>query len=96
MREGEHKDWSIVNSEKLDRLMQSFARMEQALEGDGADSPGLFARVGLMERVLFGKEGEQGLAFRVAILWRVNFWVWCTLSALAGAAITKLGELLFK
>ncbi len=84
----EHR-FSEENSKKLDHILQ-------LLEGNGSDAPGLIARVGLIERVLWGKESEKGLAFRVAVMWRMHVWVLCTMSGLAGAGLMELAHRFFK
>lgn len=81
--------WSQENAGKLDRVIQ-------LLEGDGSDAPGLVARVGIIERVLFGKETEKGLMFRVSIMWRLHLWILCTLSAGAGFALREAVKLIWK
>lgn len=91
-------DVSVVNSKKLDDLDEKIERLEkkidhttQLLSGDGQDAPGLMARVAGIERALYGQEANrEGVIYKVNILWRVHVWVLCTLSALAGSALTML------
>lgn len=35
--------------------------------------------------ILQGQEGNLGLSQKVAVMWRAHVWVFCTLSAAAGA-----------
>lgn len=83
-------DLQESNAEKLNRLESKVDRVTGLIEGSGADAPGLMARLSLVERVLFGKERqEEGMVYRVGILWRMSTWVLCTLSALAGFALRE-------
>ena len=76
---------SRSNAQKLDRLIQ-------LVEGE-QDAPGVLARLALMEAVLFGRHGKDGLVTKVNFLWRAHMWIFCSLS---GAAGFLFRELLFK
>ncbi len=76
---------SRSNAQKLDRLIQ-------LIEGE-EDAPGVLARISLIEAVIFGKHGKEGLATKVNFMWKIYVWIMCTLSAGIGFL---LREILFK
>lgn len=73
---------SIENGRKLDQILVAF-------QGDGTN-PGFNDRMKLIEILLFGKEGGQGLIQQHNIMWRMHVWLWCSLSTLVGSAITLI------
>lgn len=84
------------NADKLNRLEGKVERVIGLIEGSGADAPGLLARLGLVERVLFGKERQdEGIVYKVGVLWRVQVWVLCTLSAAAGFVLREIVRLIW-
>lgn len=89
-------DVSESNAEKLVRLDAKVERLLVIIEGTGSDSPGLTARLSLVERVLFGKEHQdEGIVYKVGVLWRVQVWVLCTLSAAAGFMLREAVRLIW-
>lgn len=81
------------NCRELEHDMQV---MKAVIQGSGADAPGLVSRVALIERVMFGKEQQEGMVYKVNILWRMHLWVLCTLSGLAGFALREAVRLVWK
>lgn len=84
------------NAEKLTRLEKSVGRIIHILEGEGDSAPGLMARLSILERVLWGKNNQDGIVQKVNILWRMHVWVLCTLSGLAGFALREIVRLIWK
>ena len=90
--------------ENHDVLLERMAGLEVkvnkclvVLEGSGEDAPGLMARLSLLERVLFGKERQdEGIVYKVGVLWRINVWVMCTMSAAAGFLLRELVRVIWK
>ena len=74
---------SRSNAQKLDHLLQRVERINQLIEGE-EDAPGVLARLALMEAVMFGKHGKEGLATKVNFMWKIYVWVLCTLSGVIG------------
>lgn len=68
---------SQQNAVKLDRLVQ-------LLEGDGENAPGIVGRLGMVERILFGKDGAGGIVQEHKVMWRIHVWLLCTGSAAVG------------
>lgn len=93
---GEHDASSPATAEKLSDLDHRIGRILQLLEGDGADAPGLLARLALIERIMFGKEQQDGLVYKVGVLWRMSTWVLCTMSAAAGFMLREVVKLVWK
>lgn len=88
--------FSEGNAQKLTLLDSKVQRILVIIEGTGEDAPGLMARLSLVERVLFGKERQdEGLVYKVGVLWRVQVWVLCTLSAAAGFVLRELVRLIW-
>lgn len=85
----EHHDKIELLNTKVDRLLM-------AVEGDGDAVPGMALRLTLVERVLFGKDGGEGLMTKVTILWRIHLWVLCSLSAGLGFLIREAVRLIWK
>lgn len=84
-------------SEKLARLDAKVERILVMIEGTGEDAPGLMARLSLVERILYGKDHrDEGLVYRVGVLWRVHVWVLCTLSAAGGFVLREIIRLIWK
>lgn len=77
-------------------LEHDFQNLKSIVEGSGQDAPGLVSRVALIERVMFGREQQEGMVYKVNILWRMHIWVLCTLSGLAGFALRELVKLIWK
>lgn len=77
-------------------IERSIEHIKMLLEGTGVDSPGIVQRVALIERVMFGKEQQEGIVYQVKLLWRMHVWVLCTLSGLAGFALRELVRLIWK
>lgn len=77
-------------------VQRDLGRVKSLLEGGGEDAPGLVSRVATIERVIFGKEMQEGMAYKVNVLWRMHVWVLCTLSGLAGFALRELVRLVWK
>lgn len=87
---------SKENAEKLRELDKKFDRIVSLLEGDGEESPGLVRRIAFIERILFGRERqEEGLVYRVGVLWRWQTWVLCTMSAGLGFALRECVRLIW-
>ena len=76
------------NSRKLDRIIGW-------IEGDDG-TPGLQDRMKLIERILFGKEGQRGMIQEHMIMWRIHVWLLCSLSGILGAIMTLLIQKLAK
>jgi hypothetical protein len=78
----------LTTEQKLDRLIQ-------LLEGDGESAPGVVARLGSLEMLMYGDKNERnlGIKTKVTIMWRVHIWLLCTGSALAGFAIRSMFHL---
>lgn len=88
--------FSESNAQKLTLLDGKVQRILVIIEGTGEDAPGLMARLSLVERVLFGKENQdQGLVYKVGVLWRVHVWILCSLSAALGFALRELIRLIW-
>jgi hypothetical protein len=64
-------------------MEQKVDRLVHLLEGDGSDAPGIVARLGMLERILYGN-ASNGLVHRVNVLWRVHTWVLCSASGVLG------------
>lgn len=91
-----HPESSETNAEKLNRLEAKIDRVTGLIEGAGSDAPGLMARLSMVERVLFGKEKQdEGLVYKVGVLWRVHVWVLCTLSAAGGFVLREVIRLIW-
>ena len=60
--------------------MNNEAIVEMAEKVDGHD------------KVLFGREGEPGLAHKVGFMWRIHVWILCTLSGLVGALLVSIAH----
>lgn len=73
---------SHANSQKLDRLIQ-------LIEG-AQDAPGILARISLIEAVLFGRHGKDGLVTKVNFMWKAHVWVLCCLSGMVGFLFREL------
>ena len=73
---------SQTNAAKLDRLLQ-------LIEGE-TDAPGILARLTLLETVMFGRHGRDGLATKVNFMWRFYIWVLCSMSAGIGFLFREL------
>lgn len=88
---------SETNADKLNRLESKVERILVMIEGTGEDAPGLMARLSLVERILFGKEHQdEGMVYRVSVLWRLHVWVLCTLSAAGGFVLREIIRLIWK
>lgn len=86
-----------TNADKLNRLESKVERIIVMIEGTGEDAPGLMARLSLVERILYGKEHQdEGLVYRVGVLWRLHVWVLCTLSAAGGFVLREIIRLIWK
>jgi len=85
-----------VTSDEFQALNHKVDRMVLLLEGSGEDAPGIVTRLALLERVMFGKDKQEGVTYKVAILWRMHVWVLCTLSGLAGFALREIVRLIWK
>lgn len=70
------KTASQSNAIKLDRIIQ-------LIEGE-TDAPGILARIALIEAVLFGRHGKDGIVTKVNFMWKAHVWVLCSVSALLG------------
>lgn len=70
------------NSQKLDRLLMY-------IEG-GSDAPGVLARLALVEAVLFGRHGKDGLVTKVQFMWRAHVWILCSISGAFGFLLREL------
>lgn len=84
-----NEEISLSNARKLDRIVY-------LLEGNGVDSPGLVHRVAMIDELLMGRHGKNGLAHKVNIMWRVHSWLLGTLSAAGGVAATLIIQRLVK
>lgn len=92
-----HNEPPDTNADKLVRLDAKVERLLVIVEGTGEDAPGLMARLSLVERVLFGKEHQdEGIVYKVGVLWRVQVWVLCTLSGAAGFVLREIVRLIWK
>lgn len=88
---------SQANAERLAHLDAKVERILVIIEGTGEDAPGLMARLSLVERVLFGKEHQdEGIVYRISVLWKGYIWLLCTLSAMAGFGLRELVKILWK
>ncbi len=45
------------------------------------------SKLELHDEVLFGRDGELGVAQKVKIMWRVKIYFWCALSSILGYMI---------
>lgn len=89
--------FSESNAQKLIVLDSKVQKILVILEGTGEDAPGLMARLSLVERVLFGKERQdEGMIYRVNVLWKGYIWILCTLSAAAGFGLRELVRIVWK
>ena len=84
----QHANPSEENSKKLDRILAW-------IEGDQTN-PGFNDRIRLIEKILFGKEGQRGMVQEHIIMWRIHVWILCSLSGVLGAIITLLVQKLAK
>lgn len=88
---------SASNAVKLAQLDSKVERILVIIEGTGEDAPGLMARLSMVERVLFGKERQdEGIMYRVNVLWKGYIWLLCTLSAIAGFGLRELVKIIWK
>ena len=71
---------SHINSNKLDGLASDMSKVLQLMEGE-ENAPGVLARLALIETVLFGRHGKDGLVTKVNFMWRAHVWLMCSLSA---------------
>ena len=82
---------SESNARKLVQLDQKIERILVIIEGTGEDAPGLMARISMVERVLFGREKQdEGLVYKVGVLWRMHVWLLCALSAAGGFVMREI------
>lgn len=44
----------------------------------------LAEKVDQHDKVLFGRDGEPGIAHQVKFMWRLHVWILCSLSGVAG------------
>jgi hypothetical protein len=73
---------SAQNTQLLHKLIQ-------LMEGE-PDAPGVLARISLVEAVLFGRHGKDGLVTKVNFMWRAHVWVLCALSGAFGFLFREL------
>jgi hypothetical protein len=83
-----HETISQDNSRKLDEILVW-------IRGDETN-PGFSERLRLVEKLLFGREGNRGLIQEHTIMWRIHVWVLCSFSAGLGVLITLLIQRLSK
>lgn len=84
-----NENFSQANSHKLDTLASDVAKVRQLLEGE-QDAPGVLARITLIETVIFGRHGKEGLATKVNFMWKVYVWLLCSLSGVVGYLFREL------
>lgn len=80
---------SRSNAAKLDNVASKLDKLNQLMEGE-QDAPGVLARISLIEAVLFGRHGKDGLATKVNFMWRAHIWLLCALSGSAGFLFREL------
>ena len=80
---------SRSNAHKLDNLSSKLDKIAQLMEGE-TDAPGVLARLALMEAVLFGRHGKEGLVTKVNFMWKAHTWILCSLSGAAGFLFREL------
>jgi hypothetical protein len=84
----EHRALSFDNSKKLDQLIL-------LIQGE-TDAPGILARIALIEAVLFGRHGKDGLVTKVNFMWRAHIWILCAISGVFGFLFRQLLLKLYK
>ncbi len=67
---------SLENGRKLDLLLSRFDSVVLDVERH--------------EKLLYGENGQFGLAQQMRVVWRVWTWILCSLSAIIGSALTAL------
>ena len=67
---------SLENGRKLDLLLDRFNNVAED--------------VARHEKLLYGENGQFGLAQQMRVVWRVWTWILCTLSAILGSGLTAL------
>lgn len=67
---------SIENGRKLDLLLARFDSVVLDVERH--------------EKLLYGENGQFGLAHQMRVMWRAWTWILCTISAIMGSALTAL------
>ena len=70
-------------------LRQQQDRIIYLLEGE-ADVPGLVRRVAVLEELLLGSHGKDGMIHQVRAMWNIRVWVMCALSAAGGFIVKEL------
>lgn len=80
---------SRQNAVKLDSIASQINKLSQLMEG-ATDAPGVLARIALIEAVLFGRHGKDGLITKVNFMWRVHIWIYCAISGATGFLFREL------
>lgn len=70
------------DNNRLEKLIDKIDRLTEAVRSH--------------ERLLYGRDGEFGLAHQIKLLWRIHVWVLCALSATGGSIVTGVVMTWFK
>ena len=76
-------DEDFMSHPEASAIAQKLDRVVLLLEGD-EQMIGLVSRVNMLEELLLGRRGKDGMAHQVRTMWRIHVWLLCTISAAGG------------